>query len=456
MKANGCGYKSEYKKKIKNEAINKFRNELLPLTVANAVARSKFYANFYGQEVIKVQNTEDLSTLPILTKQLVVENFDDIIIGTEIPGLIQHTTGTTGTPLPVYRSKEEIDFINLFFSRLINENDTKPIPVVLHLSDSYHGPSLGIPSHEYSIPVGMTDDILLSQAVHLLTDKQKVPGFEEKISVIVGLVPYIKTLTNYLLEIAFDFSRSAVKSIVPLSTILTPRWRDILTSTWNANIIDRYSLTEIFGGATYCLRCKNFHFDPFVVPEVVEPFYKTPIESGIGVLVMTSLYPFVQKQPMIRYWTGDLVEVCHDSCRSDLSVKFKGRISNACYIENDGRIEFIVFPVDLYEILDYIPDIAFSKRFIDISLINDHSAAGSLKFEFEKKEVKDATEIKLKIELKYTPHLYRDRIRFLRDHITNELFLRCSNLKHYVNCGRISFNIEFFGPNTLSAFPIKV
>lgn len=443
-------------KSQKEHALTEFRNKLLPITIANAISRSKFYSDFYRNSIRHVQSVQDLQGLPILTKELVIDNFGDLIVGKELPALIQHTTGTTGTPLPIYRSQEEINFITNFFSSLIDNSDTRLIPLVLHLSDLYHGPSLQIPAQEYSLPVGITDDVLLSQAAHLLTEEQNIPGVEKKVSVIVGLVPYVKTLTNYLLETGFDFSNTDIKTIVPLCTIITPRWRKILTSVWNANVVDRYSLSEIFGGATYCLKCKNYHFDAFVIPEVVDPFSSRPISSGVGILVLTSLYPFVQKQPMIRYWTGDLVEISQDSCQKDLSVRFKGRMSNACYIENDNIKEIVILPVDLYETLDQIPDIGFSERLTDISIIRDHSSAGSLKFKLEKRKIKQKTRIKLKIELRYSPKLYLKRVSYLHRQIRTKLFRKSPTLRDYVNRGLVCFEIEFTGPGTISSLPLKV
>lgn len=433
------------------QARHALRSSLLSATLAHASTKSRFYAALWGERVSAVRGVEDLPLLPILRKEDVVERFDDILCGATFPALVQHTTGTTGAPLRVFRSADEVAFIREFFGRVAGLEVTTP-PIVLHLADLYHGPSLEIPSHAYPLRAGMTDDILLKEAVRLLTSEHAVPGGRGRVSTIVGLVPYLKTLTTHLIETGFDFSTTAVEVICPLCTIVTPRWRSLLSSTWSAAVIDRYSLAEIFGGATRCLRCESFHFDPVVVPEVVDVSSHEPLRSGVGALVLTSLYPFVQMQPMVRYWTGDLVEISTDSCQPDLSVRFKGRVSSTPLMRRGDRHEVVVCPVDVYEALDDLPDVAFSDRFVDIRAVRDHSAAGAIRFRMSVEECDGPALLRLEIELRYSPHLYRNRCEALRAEIGAELRRRSALL----SSGAASLSIEFSPPGTIPPFSLKI
>jgi len=72
-------------------------------------------------------------------------------------------------------------------------------------------------------------------------------------------------------------------------------------------IVERYSLTEIFGGASRREPKAKFLLDPYVMGEIVDEG-GVPVSPGeAGELTLTELFPFVQMQPLIRYRTGDIV-----------------------------------------------------------------------------------------------------------------------------------------------------
>lgn len=442
--------------RLPHEARTVFRETLLPLTLAHATKNSQFYSTQLGERVSGIKRVEDLAKLPLLFKEDILQNFGRFHCGIQPPALIQHTTGTTGHPLQILRSFAEIAFIRSFFNDVVVDDTTSPAPIILHLADLYHGSPLGIPSRCYTIPAGVTDDILMSNTVRLLKQKHQLTGFEDHISVITGLVPYIKTLTAYLIDSGFDFSAVKIRTIIPLCTIITPRWRKVLKETWNANVVDRYSLSEIFGGGTLCLECSNYHFDPTVVAEVVDPVTLEVIRSGVGVLVLTSLYPFVQQQPMIRYFTGDLVEANASSCQPDTSVRFKGRLANACSVKFGTTQRFLILPVDLYEVLDDFPDIACSERFTDLKDLRDHSSAGSLKFQFCCETDNGRPVLSLKLELKYNANLYPERALSLRNAITSEILHKCSDFRQAFQTQQVSFDVQFVPPGSLLSSPLKV
>src|SRR5262249_30793939 len=102
-----------------------------------------------------------------------------------------------------------------------------------------------------------------------------------------------------------------LKYLVSFGEYVTAKWRSAYAEIWGCPLIDRYSLSEVFGGATQSPVCGWYHFDPFVIPEVVSNRTKKPIAEGIGYLLLTALYPFQEAQPLVRYFTGDLVEVTH-------------------------------------------------------------------------------------------------------------------------------------------------
>lgn len=88
-----------------------------------------------------------------------------------------------------------------------------------------------------------------------------------------------------------------------------------------ATIVERYSLAEIFGGATRTQASGSFVSDPHVLGEVLDEQDRAVDHGAVGELTLTELYPFVQMQPLIRYRTGDLVQL--EGRRDDDRIRFQ-------------------------------------------------------------------------------------------------------------------------------------
>ncbi len=71
-----------------------------------AVKHSKFYQKLYAEHGVnlrQIQSVEDVSSLPIITKQDIRENIGNMYIGKHWLKTQGHTSGSSGTPLLVYR-----------------------------------------------------------------------------------------------------------------------------------------------------------------------------------------------------------------------------------------------------------------------------------------------------------------------------------------------------------------
>jgi phenylacetate-coenzyme A ligase PaaK-like adenylate-forming protein len=435
------------------EANVRFRQELLLKTIEHARRSSSFYARLWGDQAEGIRIIEDLSRLPIVDKLTISRYHSDLITSDELPALVQKTSGTSGRSLPVYRSVAEVAFIKEFFTKVIGPRPSGPAAVILNLTDTYHGPPLEIPGHNYSIPICMTDDAMLEEAVRLIREPLQIPGAQKHISAIIGLVPYLKMFTSYLLELGFDFGTCQVATIVPIATALSSRWRSLLSDTWNAEVVDRYSLAEIFGGATLCLKCQSYHFDSTVIPEVVDPVSGGVVTAGVGILVLTSLYPFVQMQPMIRYRTDDLVEIAQDSCRPELSVRFLGRLANACLL--DGEV--LIRPMDVNDILDNCPDVAATERLHDIFVVKDHSAAGVPRYEMQTGwDETGRAAVTWRVGLRWSPSLYPESSSTLALYLTSAILARSQALRQSLSEGKCVFRVELSRADELGAPQRKI
>ena len=429
-------------------------NELLGETVQQAMS-SPFYADLYrrtGVDPTSVARVSDLPRLPIVEKEELRAAGPLALCDTGLTmSHLQHTSGTTAEPFLVHRSAEEAQFIQDFFTRL-NEPQTRRgrrAPLMLQVQFPDHGTSTPIPAHIFVVPFSVTSEPLVENAVLMLGKEFAFPGVEPRASILSGSHTGLIVLTNYVVEREIDAEhRFAVRLVHSEGRYLTARWRAVLRDVWGATISNKYSLAEMFGGAGECLECGGFHFDPVVVPEVVDLTTKEPIDQGTGGLVLTSLYPFVQLQPMIRYWTGDLFEVGDVGCYAP-TFRYRGRLNHAL-LDPDRPDRPLLAGVDLIEALDRHPEVNRTTRFRDLVSVRYQQAGGELKARGIVRRARGTLEIDLVVELAFEPRLYEERTGPLRDQIAEEL-LRSPALADVVASGAATFDVELVRPGSLGS-----
>lgn len=82
-------------------------NEKLINNINNAYSKSSFYKNLYnehGVDIKQIKTIEDLTKLPIITKDLIKNHVENLYVGNKLIRHTTYTSGTSGTPLKVYYS----------------------------------------------------------------------------------------------------------------------------------------------------------------------------------------------------------------------------------------------------------------------------------------------------------------------------------------------------------------
>ncbi|MDF9796742.1 phenylacetate-CoA ligase [Catalinimonas alkaloidigena] len=93
------------------EELLVLQNDKFLKLVKYAYANSSFYRSFYqqhGVDINTIKNISDLNKLPIITKDHIRQNVENILIGIKSFHKTAFTSGTSGTPLKVYRSYSSI------------------------------------------------------------------------------------------------------------------------------------------------------------------------------------------------------------------------------------------------------------------------------------------------------------------------------------------------------------
>lgn len=349
---------------IGHAAVAELRRKLIPVTLKHAVGRVPAYrAAYAGTAWEKVDSVLGFPALPLIDKQRVREAWHDFIC----PGLtlahVQHTSGTTGEPLFLLRSVQEQRFITEFMGDMARK---PPTPAsMLALEEAYHGSSTGIPSHYRILKGSIVDDRAIETALRLLELPARIPDQLEAVRVLTGTDATVRALTHVAALKLQDPRAAGIQAIHTYGDLLPPSVRRRIERSWAAILIDRYSMVEHFGGAARLPGSDSYGFDPHIQPEVVHPSDGRQIRSGRGLLVLTSLYPFVQMMPMIRYATGDAVEItgCGEEYEG-LEVRILGRL-HECLADEEGLP--ILSPLEWRDALEEVPGIAFRSRRTDLT-----------------------------------------------------------------------------------------
>ncbi|HLA10225.1 MAG TPA: hypothetical protein VJ023_06495 [Pyrinomonadaceae bacterium] len=428
--------------------------ELLRWTIKRAATQTRYYSRPIYRESIAVSPGAEpqLHCWPVITRKDVIENLTDMHAEGVTFGAICHTSGCTGSALSVYKSAEELSFIWDYQTQLLApvlaQLDSRPL--VLSMPNLYHGTPVSVPSIGKVFVAGVTDDLLLSDVVSLLRQRLKIAGHEERFSIITCLVHQMLFLTYYLLEHGIDPREFDIKSINIVGGYLTRRGREYLHNAWGAMIFDRFSLTESAGGATRCHECDFFHLDPHIIGEVLDTDTDEVLSEGVGRLVLTQLYPFVQMQPFVRYDTGDLVRLVKNNCHPAFTFEFAGKEKNCISWRYCGKTEWLILSVALNELLDPIPDFQRVEQFRGVHSSTDPSV-GSLPIYTLTKSTPapDSLLITLTAALRYSPHFYAERTNELKSIIRKGLIVSHPTLATRIAQKLVDLEVVFVGPGML-------
>lgn len=388
---------------LDTSAANRVREYLLRYTVQHAHSRSPFYRKRIGRLAGTIETLADLAKLPLLEKSDLTEHLDDLRTFQRYPDYLMYTSGTTGAPLevPVYR--EETEACEKFLIAGWQEKSDGNIPLtgmVIRVGHGTHILTGSVPSIPIHINYG------LDQFLKMMRSEHWVGGHYQRIEILDANVLSIRQITKELIYQGIDPRSLEVDTIV-LAGWYLPSWeRRFLAETWGSLILQKYGVTEVHGDARLCLDCDYYHFDFTVIPEVLDPDSRQPIEEGVGLMALTGLYPFNQAIPKIRYVVGDLVELAETECRSrEKGVRFLSRAGDAVRLSSAPAGPWSLFSSDVAEALAPLPDVARKEK------------TGFYKFRM----CPQATGALIEVELVYPPQLYPSRVEEIRTHILRSL-----------------------------------
>jgi hypothetical protein len=401
---------------------------LLGPTLQNAL-KTKFYQSIWKDIPIETIDISNIDSLPLVEKEHIRTAGRSAQVREGVICNDVFTTGTTGNPLITVRSDQEQRYIRHFFAKHLERQSNESTYLRgLEFTNPYHGHLVSIPGaihyHKASIYDAGSFDYGRQTLLRIHCDH----GVDKRCSILVGLERCLRAFTlDTISKYPSGFPATGLHIIVSYSQYLTERWRQRLESTWNAPVIDRFGVSEIFGGASQCLACGWYHFEPFVIPEVVGAFTRKTLREGVGLLALTGLYPFQQAQPLVRYLTGDLVEVTYEtSCKpGTAAIKPLGRARYG--VPEPSTDLWLLTPASILEAVDDITEIRRIPRFADVEQVADPYAIGHPKYRTQCSNGPSCVDVTIEVAL--SPHLPEARRDDILARILREVIQRNPNFQ---------------------------
>ena len=425
------------------------KNALFLETVKHAVSVSKYYRELYKGILTSIRGLEDLHLLPVI-KRDDVETHGEDMVWKDAPGriFIQTTSGTSGRPLKIYRSTEERWSLNNLLEGVPSSKNQKLFLIILNTYTDTACTTEWTDIHPLHTFLFLENNFIkLKDTLH---ERHAIPLVEPYITGLIGSISRVYMFSVFSLQKGYDLQNTHVETICTTSDFYPPQIKAFLQETWDAAVVDSYSLTEVPAVARECETCGSYHFDNQVVWEVVDPFTRLSVKEGVGFLCLTTLYPFVQVNPLIRYNTGDLVKISENPCPKGAAFNPLGRMKNSVLLRKNGKTFLLLSTTMMREILADIPDVSREPVLFSVRLSIPLSYSFYVIYGLEVEESEEYEKvISLHIELTYDPSFYRGRVKELSESILESLLEKSPDLKHYYENNTVAIKISFYGPGAL-------
>ncbi|MEJ5089243.1 phenylacetate--CoA ligase family protein [Sphingobacterium faecium] len=317
-------------KELKEIQANKFSEFLF-----KSIKNSKYFKNYPQVDL------ENISLLPIMTKEDFRKNIDLIYTIDKSIGILSKTGGTTGKSLEVLYTEDNLqdrfacldDFRNRFDYELGKKTAWFSGKNILTDKDKRSNRYWKTdPFHK--VRYYSTFHIKDNNLKYYLEDLIKF-----KPEYLVGFPSTMLEIAKYGKSNGYEFPTNCIKAIFPTAETITPFMRDILESFFNTKLYNQYASSE---GAPFIFECHqgNLHLElQSGVFEVLDDNNNPTKEGNLVVTSFTTL-----GTPLIRYNIGDSISlededlVCSCGNSNPLVKEILGRIDDFVYSPENGKI----------------------------------------------------------------------------------------------------------------------
>lgn len=304
------------------------------------IENSKYY-NSTLSDISDATEIENIRSLPIVNKEELRSNIDQVSVQGKEKMVELQTGGTTGKSLVVRNfpknDQERYSFLDDFRSRFGYSLGKK--------TAWFSGKSILTKRDLRKNRFWKTDlkyNVRYYSTFHIKEEYLKyyvenLIEFEPEF--LSGFPSSIRDIAQYGLNNNYSFPENKVKAIFTTAETLTEEIREIIESFFKAKIYNQYASSE---GAPFIFECKNGNLHLELQSGVFEVLDENDQPSESGRLIVTSF--FTEGTPLIRYDIGDSLilekenKICGCGNNNPLVKSILGRIDDYVYSPEIGKI----------------------------------------------------------------------------------------------------------------------
>ncbi|MCR5861387.1 AMP-binding protein [Flavobacterium sp. J372] len=277
----------------------------------------KVLFNREGIDVASIKKLEDLQQLPVTTKEHLQE-FNDDFLCVPRTKIVDYTTtsGTSGKPVTFGLTDKDLDRLAYneaisFICSGVQEGDVVQLMTTIDRRFmaglayflGLRKMGAGVIRVGAGIPELQWDSILKYKPAYLIT----VPSFLLK-------------LIEYAEAHGIDYNASGIRGAVCIGEPL--RNQDFsmnmlsqkITEKWDIKLFSTYASTEMSTAFAECeYQCGGHHHPELIIAEVLDEKNNPVSNGGTGELTVTTLG--VEGMPLVRFKTGDIVQLHYEPCQ---------------------------------------------------------------------------------------------------------------------------------------------
>lgn len=322
------------------DELKKYQQERYAKLIAFAIEHSPYYKETLGK-IPNVTDIHNIRQLPIVNKETLRINIQDIIAKTDEKLIKSKTGGTTGKSLEVQNfhrnNQERFAFLDDFRSRFGYELGKK--------TAWFSGKSLLTQRDIKKNRFWKTDfihNVRYYSTFHIKEDYLKY-YVEDMIKFqpeyLVGFPSTMFEIAKYGLRNNFDFPSNTIKAIFPTAETITEESRKTIETFFKTKLYNQYASSE---GAPFIFECINGKLHLELQSGVFEVLDENDQPTNSGRLVVTSFTN--EGTPLIRYDIGDSItledetKTCTCGNNNPLVKEILGRIDDYIYSPEIGKI----------------------------------------------------------------------------------------------------------------------
>jgi putative adenylate-forming enzyme len=348
-----------------------YQTEALRQLRDHAYARSPFYRKFH-------QGLTDrpLQELPVLTKQMLMEHFDDLVTDRDIhlEAVGKHVAQNTDGRLFLGRYRVTATSGSSghpgFF--LFNEPEWLTVIASFARGQEWAGAGVNLLRRRRMATVASTSLWHMSSQVSATarswwTPSLRLPASDPLEKIVHRLnawQPHQLIAYASMARILADEQRAGRLNITPeqvfvSSEVLTAETRRRALEAWGHEPFNQYGATETADIAAEHHGCRHLHlFEDLLIVEVVDEQYQ-PVSPGMyGAKVLVTTF-FSRTQPLIRYELDDRVRLSPEGCPYGLPFAVidgvQGRVEDALWLPGVGGSRVTIEPLVFSEVMDILP-----------------------------------------------------------------------------------------------------